>query len=95
MERNAAEERIEKLTREIDSHRYQYHVLDAPTVSDEAYDSLYRELESLEREYPELRSPNSPTSRVGDEPRTEFRKVKHAVPQWSFDDVFDLPELVE
>lgn len=95
MERNAAEERIEKLTREIDSHRYQYHVLDAPTVSDETYDSLYRELEALEQEYPELRSPNSPTSRVGDEPRTEFRKVKHAVPQWSFDDVFDLSELVE
>jgi DNA ligase (NAD+) len=95
MDRNAAEERIERLTREIDSHRYQYHVLDAPTVSDEAYDSLYRELESLEREHPELRSPNSPTSRVGDEPRTEFRKVKHAVPQWSFDDVFDLSELVE
>ncbi len=95
MERNAAKERIEKLTREIDSHRCQYHVLDAPTVSDEAYDSLYRELESLEREHPELRSPNSPTSRVGDEPRTEFRKVKHAVPQWSFDDVFDIAELVE
>lgn len=95
MERNAAEERIEKLTREIDSHRYQYHVLDAPTISDEAYDSLYRELELLEREHPDLRSQNSPTSRVGDETRTEFRKVKHAVPQWSFDDVFDLSELVE
>ncbi len=93
MERNAAEERIEKLTREIDSHRYQYHVLDAPSISDEAYDSLYRELETLEREHPELRSPNSPTSRVGDEPRTEFRKVKHATAQWSFDDVFDLAEL--
>ncbi len=93
MERNAAEERIKKLTREIDSHRYQYHVLDAPTVSDEAYDSLFRELETLEREHPELRSPNSPTSRVGDEPRTEFRKVKHAILQWSFDDVFDLAEL--
>jgi len=95
MDRNAAEERIKKLTSEIDAHRYQYHVLDAPTVSDEAYDSLYRELESLEREHPELRSPNSPTSRVGDEPRTEFRKVRHAVLQWSFDDVFDLLELVE
>ncbi len=95
MEKHAVEERIKKLTREIDSHRYQYHVLDAPAISDEAYDSLYRELEALEREHPELRSPNSPTSRVGDEPRTEFRKVKHAVAQWSFDDVFDLPELVE
>lgn len=95
MERSAAAERIEKLAREIDSHRYHYHVLDMPTISDEAYDSLYRELESLEREYPEFRRANSPTSRIGDEPRTEFRKVKHTVSQWSFDDVFDLAELVE
>lgn len=95
MDRSAAEERIEKLIREIDAHRHRYHVQDAPTISDEAYDSLYRELEALEREFPELRNRNSPTLRVGDEPRTEFRKVKHAVAQWSFDDVFDLPELVE
>lgn len=93
MEKNAAKARIAKLTALIDSHRYNYHVQDAPTISDEAYDSLYRELETLEGEHPDLRSPNSPTSRVGDEPRTEFRKVQHAVQQWSFDDVFDLPEL--
>ncbi|MFZ1654356.1 MAG: NAD-dependent DNA ligase LigA, partial [Candidatus Moraniibacteriota bacterium] len=95
MNESAARARIEKLSREIDFHRHRYHVLDAPTLSDEAYDSLYRELEALERAYPVLRSPNSPTSRIGDEPRTEFRKVKHSVPQWSFDDVFDLAELVE
>ncbi|MFZ1626679.1 MAG: NAD-dependent DNA ligase LigA [Candidatus Moraniibacteriota bacterium] len=95
MERNEVRARMAKLITELDSHRYQYHVLDAPIISDEAYDSLYRELEMLEREYPELRSKNSPTSRVGDGPRTEFCKVKHAVSQWSFDDVFDLPELVE
>lgn len=95
MNESAARARIEKLSREIDFHRHRYHVLDAPTLSDEAYDSLYRELEVLERAYPALRSPNSPTSRVGDEPRTEFRKVRHTVPQWSFDDVFDVAELVE
>lgn len=95
MERNDAEARIAKLTTLIDSHRHQYHVLDAPTISDEAYDSLYRELAALEGEHPELRSKNSPTSRVGDEPRIEFRKVRHAVAQWSFDDVFDQSELVE
>ncbi len=95
MEHSDAQVRIAKLTALIDAHRYQYHVVDAPTISDEAYDSLFRELETLEREYPELKSKNSPTSRIGDESRSEFRKVKHAVPQWSFDDVFDLAELVE
>lgn len=95
MDRMMAQARIAKLTEEIDFHRHRYHVLDQPEISDEAYDSLFRELEALEKEFPELRSPNSPTSRVGAEPRTEFKKVQHAVRQWSFDDVFDLPELVE
>ncbi len=95
MNETTAKARIEKLTSEIDFHRHRYHVLDTPEISDEAYDSLFRELEELEHAYPKLRSPNSPTSRVGGEPRTEFKKVKHAVAQWSFDDVFDLPELLE
>lgn len=95
MDETTAKARIEKLTTEIDFHRHRYHVLDAPEISDEAYDSLFRELEELEHAYPSLRSPNSPTSRVGAEPRTEFRKVKHAVSQWSFDDVFDQAELVD
>jgi DNA ligase (NAD+) len=95
MDEKSARIRIEKLVHEIDIQRHRYHVLDAPVISDEAYDSLFRELEALERQYPEFRNPNSPTSRVGDEPRTEFRKVKHNVLQWSFDDVFDVRELVE
>ncbi|MGB4833693.1 MAG: NAD-dependent DNA ligase LigA [Candidatus Moraniibacteriota bacterium] len=95
MNERTAQARIVKLVQEIDYHRHRYHVLDTPEISDEAYDSLFRELESLEHDFPALRSPNSPTSRVGAEPRTEFRKVRHAVAQWSFDDVFDLAELVE
>jgi DNA ligase (NAD+) len=95
MNERTAQARIAKLVQEIDYHRHRYHVLDMPEISDEAYDSLFRELESLEHDFPALRSPNSPTSRVGAEPRTEFRKVRHAVAQWSFDDVFDLAELVE
>lgn len=94
MDEREARERIDKLSSEIDIHRYRYHVLDAPTISDETYDSLFRELEALERTFPKLRQPNSPTSRVGAEPRSEFRKVKHTVPQWSFDDVFDTTELI-
>ena len=86
-------ERLEKLKKSLERHRRLYHTLDKPEISDEAYDSLVRELEAIEAEYPELKSADSPTERVGGEPRKEFTKVKHAVPQWSFDDVFDFNEL--
>lgn len=89
-----AKKRIEKLSLEIDAHRRRYHTLDQPTISDEAYDSLVRELEDLERAFPELQSKTSPTLRVGGEPLKAFRKVKHATRQWSYDDVFDAAELV-
>ncbi|MDP3957106.1 MAG: NAD-dependent DNA ligase LigA, partial [bacterium] len=88
-----AKKRVKKLIREIDEHRKRYHTLDQPTISDEAYDSLVRELEGLEREFPKLRSVTSPTLRVGGESLKAFRKVKHALRQWSFDDVFDFEEL--
>lgn len=68
-------------------------MLDTPEISDEAYDSLYRELESIEKAHPELVTPDSPTQRVGGEPLAEFKKVKHAFSQWSFDDIFDEKEL--
>jgi len=83
---------MKRLSREIDEHRKRYHVHDAPTLSDEAYDSLIRELERLERAYPEFRLPDSPTLRIGGEPIAAFKKVAHAHPQWSFDDVFDASE---
>lgn len=85
--------RIDQLTREINHHRRLYHVLDTPEISDEAYDSLIRELETLENTFPDLMNPASPSLRVGDEPRAAFRKVKHGKQQWSFDDVFDNAEL--
>jgi DNA ligase (NAD+) len=88
-----AKNRIDRLVVEIDRHRHAYHVLDAPEISDEAYDSLMRELEGLERAYPELRSQASPTLRVGGEPLKNFKKVRHASRQWSFDDIFDFEEL--
>jgi DNA ligase (NAD+) len=91
----SAERRVVKLSREIDEHRKRYHTLDQPVISDEAYDSLMRELEGWEREFPELRRPTSPTLRVGAEPLKSFRKVKHSTRQWSFDDVFDFSELRE
>lgn len=88
-------ERISKLKETIEKHRHLYHTLDKPEISDEAYDALMRELEELESQYPDLKSPDSPTQRVGGEPLKEFKKVRHATRQWSFDDVFDHDELVK
>ena len=86
-------DRLNKLKELLEKHRHLYHVLDKPEISDEAYDSLLKELESIEQEHPELITPDSPTQRVGGEPLKEFSKVTHAHQQWSFDDVFDLDEL--
>ena len=81
--------RIERLRKEIDKHRYAYHVLDTPKIADTVYDSLFEELLVLEKEFPEFQSATSPTQRVGAEPLKSFQKIRHAKQQWSFDDVFD------
>lgn len=93
MVKKEAEKRVTELRAMLEHHRYLYHVLDAPTVSDEVYDSLLSELDGLEKKYPELDSPMSPTHRIGGEPLDHFEKVKHSVKQWSFDNVFNLEEL--
>lgn len=82
------QERVVKLRDAINYHRYQYHVLDRQEISDEALDSLKYELVNLEKEYPELITPDSPTQRVAGKPLDQFRKITHQVPQWSFDDAF-------
>jgi len=86
-------ERYEKLVKTIDRHRYLYHVLDKPDVTDEVYDSLMQELIELEEKYPEIKSSTSPSQRIGGKPLDEFKKVKHQVLQWSFDDCFSFEEL--
>lgn len=85
--------RAESLRKTIERHGYLYHTLDKPEISDEAYDSLVSELQKLEEKYPELKSENSQTERVGGEPLKEFVKVTHKIQQWSFDDVFDFDGL--
>ena len=82
-------ERYEKLKKTIDHHRYLYHVEDREDISQEALDSLKNELVKLEEEYPELVTADSPSQRVAGEPLKEFKKVKHKVAQWSFNDAFD------
>ena len=88
-----ARERIETLRREIEYHNYQYHVLDDPVIDDARFDRLMRELEKLEKEYPELVTPYSPTQRVGGRPREGFTTVRHRVPMQSLSNAFDEGEL--
>lgn len=89
----SAHERILTLRELLEKHRVLYHVHDAPEISDEVYDSLMNELLVLEKEYPEFDDPFSPTHRVGATPLDHFVKVRHEVPQWSFDNVFTSEEL--
>jgi len=72
-----ARRKVEELRREIEKHDYYYYVLDSPLITDEEYDALYRQLLELEKRFPELVTPDSPTQRVGGRPRDEFRKVVH------------------
>lgn len=86
-------ERVKKLREQIEDWRYRYHVLDDPTVTDDVFDSLQRELKILETEYPELDDPNSPTKRVGGKPLDKFVKVKHEIRMVSLNDAFSFEEL--
>jgi DNA ligase (NAD+) len=88
-----ARERQAELVREIDEHQYRYYVLDSPTVDDAVYDRLMRELEALEERYPALRTPDSPTQRVGGTFSTLFTPVAHAERMLSLDNALDHAEL--
>jgi DNA ligase (NAD+) len=88
-----ATKRAAKLREQIDEANYRYYVLDAPTLSDAEYDRLLRELQSLEQEFPELVTPDSPTQRVGAAPLAAFAEVKHAVPMTSMDNALTEEEL--
>jgi DNA ligase (NAD+) len=88
----AIKKKVEKLREEIEYHNYRYYVLDQPEISDAQYDRLMRELEKIEEEYPELRSPNSPTQRVGASPLEEFEIVRHSIPMLSLANAFDETE---
>jgi len=90
-----ARERVEKLKNAIEKYRYEYHVLDKSDISPDALDSLKRELSELERKYPELLTSDSPSQRVGGAPLPSFKKIKHKVAQWSFNDAFSEEEMRE
>ncbi len=94
MTKEEAKKRIEELRREIEYHNYRYYVLDSPVITDEEYDKLFRELVELEEKFPEFKSPNSPTQRVGAPPLKEFKTVKHEIPMLSLDNAFNAEELM-
>jgi DNA ligase (NAD+) len=87
------ERRVAELREKIEKANYEYHVLDRPTIADEAYDALMRELRSLEAVHPELVTAESPTQRVGAPASTRFAPVEHAAPMLSLSNAFDEAEL--
>lgn len=89
----ATRKKVESLRSEIRHHNYLYHVLDDPEVADVGYDRLVRELTALEKENPELVTPDSPTQRVGAEPIKAFGTVQHQIPMLSLDNAFSEEEL--
>jgi len=89
----AIEKKIESLRDKIRHHEYRYYVLDDPEVSDADFDKLMNELKALEKEHPELITPDSPTQRVGGKPREGFVKVKHSSPMLSLDNAYSEAEL--
>lgn len=90
-----ARKRMEELTRLIDHYNYEYYMNDTSLVSDFEFDALLRELIDLERQYPELASPNSPTKRVGGEVNKSFRHVTHRFPMLSLGNTYSIEEIVE
>jgi len=88
-------ERHAKLVREIDAHNYRYYVLDDPIATDAEFDRLLRELRALEEANPALRTPDSPTQRVGGEARTQVVQVKHGTRMLSLDNAYASEEIDE
>jgi DNA ligase (NAD+) len=85
--------RAAKLRSQLEKASHEYYVLDRPAISDAEYDKLFRELQDLERAHPDLRTPDSPTLRVGATPQSSFPKHTHSVPMLSLANAFTDDEL--
>src|SRR3989338_821097 len=92
---NSVRDRYLKLKTAVNHYRLLYHVYDKEEISAEALDSLKRELSELEDKHPELVTPDSPSQRVAGKPLPGFKKVRHKVAQWSFNDAFSREEMHE
>ena len=88
-------QRIEQLREELHAHNHRYYVLNQPTIDDQEFDRLMRELQDLEAKHPELYDPNSPTQRVGSDLNQEFRQVAHKYPMLSLANTYSEQEVAE
>ena len=88
-----AARKVAELREQVAYHNHRYHVLDDPEIGDDVYDTLFRELQALEAEHPDLVTPDSPTQRVGDEPVSRLAKVRHLQPMFSLANVRAADEL--
>ena len=88
-------QRVEQLRQQLQKAGYAYYVLDNPIMEDAVYDQLYRQLQELESQYPDLVTLDSPTQRVGDKPASQFISVKHNIPLYSLENAFNLAELAK
>ncbi len=95
MDKNEVKKRIEALKKEINHHRYLYHVLDREEITDAALDSLKHKLYELEHKYPEFITSDSPTQRVGGKALDKFKKVKHKTRMMSMEDAFTYEEIID
>ncbi len=91
----SARDRYEKLKSAINRYRLLFHVYDKEEISEAARDSLLHELAQIEKEYPDIVAPDSPTQRVAGKPLPGFKKVRHKVAQWSFNDAFSPQDIRE
>ena len=95
MTKQEAQKRLEKLRETIEKYRYSYHVLNESLISEEALDSLKKELVGLEKEYPELITADSPSQRIPKGISSGFNKVVHEIPQWSSNDAFSEGDVID
>ncbi|MFA6536867.1 MAG: NAD-dependent DNA ligase LigA [Patescibacteria group bacterium] len=95
MDKKQAQERLEKLKKEMREIDHAYYVLDRPIVSDAVRDNLKAEVKKIENLFPDLITPDSPTQRIGGQVLSELKKVKHAIPKYSLDDVFSYDDIYE
>ena len=95
MTKSETKERIEKLRSLIAHHQNLYHTLDAPEISDAVFDALVHKLASLEKKFPDLAKPDSPTQRVGGQPLKQFQKVQHVSRMYSLNDAFSQEDVRE
>lgn len=86
-------QKVAQLREQLQKAGYAYYVMDNPIMEDSIYDRLYRQLQDLESEYPELITADSPTQRVGDKPAAKFASVKHNIPLYSLENAFNFDEL--